>query len=209
VVDLSPDQFSPILRERMARPMFVSVRNKLGDWNLVPHMVKFLCLTGGTSMIPEFEEVCRKTALLWPNTQRVVTPEHIRLNVVRGAARRSGLRVRGRLPYAIQSVWEDDEDAVEEVFPLGAVPGARKSLKKHFASGQGLRLELRLASPDDGTMSLFAHTIVNNDLDPDGLWLRVEVEYGSQRVLRLRMVWLTTPEIEELPWMTLQQLPSD
>ena len=115
-VILSPGEISQQLRKRVAEPMFNDVQEAFDAWGIAPTSVKFLCLTGGTSYIPVFEETLREKLMLQPeNTRRVQVLGHARLNVVAGAARRPGLRIPGLLPLALSALLGDITSAAARV----------------------------------------------------------------------------------------------
>lgn len=90
--------------------------------NLQAHQITLLCLTGGTCQIPDFEQFLCEMALNWKEMKRRFSPDHFRFNVVRGATRRPGLRIRGLL-------WSDIQLQVKEkqgILRKGAVVGAKK-----------------------------------------------------------------------------------
>lgn len=217
-VTLQPDLLHPVLC-RLAEKIFVQgvsapgsdkieyppVASEMRDtWGLLSHQIKLLCLTGGTCHIPEFEQVLREAALTSPRTERRITPEHIRLNVVRGAARRPGLRIQGRLLCDVQLGIR----GTHRTLAKGAVAGASQKLSQHFGPGEKARVEIRAVLPGRETRTLFACEVTNDDPEPGGLFLEAQAEYVSQQLLRLRLIWLTNPEREALPWTVIQQMPA-
>jgi hypothetical protein len=188
----------------MADPMFNDVQEAFDGWGIAPTSVKFLCLTGGTSYIPVFEETLREKLMLHPdNTRRVQVPAHARLNVVAGAARRPGLRIPGLLPLALQLSW--GQHAKQELLRKGTMPGALKSAEWTFSPTEEMDVEFHAVIPDDETRTLFSYRVRNRLLDP--LSLEAQARYLPGRILQVRLVWLTIPEEEALPWTTVQVIP--
>lgn len=216
-ITLEPEQLRPLL-SKMAEAMFdqgIPEPSSGGEYpsvrmamehplNLAAHQIQLLCLTGGTCRIPEFEEFLREMALTWPKTQRLVTPEHIRLNVVRGAARRPALRIQDRLFCDIQLALGKERTTL----PKGSVAGASKKFEKHFFPQETAILEVRAVLPGQDPRPLFSYEITNEDPEPTGLHLEVQLQYAAQKLLKIRAVWLTRPEREALPWLTIQQMPA-
>jgi hypothetical protein len=182
-----------------------AIRARMAEWGLSAGAIRFLCLTGGTSQIPDFEQKLRETVLISPRMERVVTPEAIRLNVARGAARRPGTRLRGRLPFPIQIAWGEE---IEELLRTGVVPGERRSARRYLDPGERCVVELRVLLPGQFTRTLFAYDVANTRSDATGLFLEAQLEYNSQQVLRIRLVWVIEPEEEALGWMVIQQIPA-
>jgi hypothetical protein len=211
-IALQPEQLREVLR-KMAETLFErgidreypSVRTAMEHlWKMVPHQIQLLCLTGGTCQIPEFGEFLQEMALTWPRTQRLRTPEHIRLNVVRGATRRPGLRIRDRLFCDVHLAVGQEQTTL----PTGSVAGVSQEIEKHFLPDETATLEVRAVLPGQEPRILFSHDLINEDPDPMGLYLKAQIQYVAQKLLKIRAVWLTKPETEVLPWLTVQQMPA-
>lgn len=69
-------------------------------------------------------------------------------------------------------------------------------------------MEVRAVLTPQETPTLYCQEIINDDPDPEGLYLEASIEYVAQQLLQLRLVWLTKPEREALPWTIIQKMPA-
>ncbi len=220
---LVPDELAPTLQE-LARRIFIegiqsegvgipSVRSALGEIPLTSDKIAFLCLTGGTSRIPLFEEYVRSQVLVGTRMRTLVDHEDIRRNVVLGAVRRPALRIRGILPCNLVMTFKRQNGHVKTSTPflLGTVPGAEKTEHEHILKGQTVEFAIRADFPGQPSMVLFTcpvthdHEVVD---DYGGLNLKARLAYGVQGALRLHLAWECDPPLPELlPATMLQELP--
>jgi len=220
---LVPDELAPTLQE-LARKIFIegiqsegvgipSVRNALGEIPLTSDKISFLCLTGGTSRIPLFEEYLRSQVLVGTRMRTLVDREDIRRNVVLGAVRRPALRIRGILPCNLVLTFRHQDGPVKTSppFPLGTVPGAEKTEHEHILRGQTVEFALRADFPGHSSMVLFTCPVTNDHEVVDdwgGLNLKARLAYGVHGALRLHLAWECDPPLPEiLPATMLQELP--
>lgn len=217
-VVVTPEGLAPTLKI-MADTIFItglesggktlpSVQRGLDKLSISPDRIKFLCITGGTSLIPDFEANLKKRVLTNRNMQTLVDREFIRLNVVRGAARRPAMVIQGLLPCDVSVTWDME---AETGLPTGTVPGATKTLEKHVLQGHTINVGLRLHFPDRESIILFSCPITNDADDIDqygGLTLQAILQYQPQGILRLQIVWNSEHNLPEpLPTQVVQQLP--
>lgn len=202
-VTLDPVEIANHLRERMANRMFNEVRTHLDQWDLAPSAIKLLCLTGGTAQVPVFEEVLReKLQLSERETKTMVTPEFIRLNVARGAARRPAQRLSGS-PLSIDLVC--GTEVHRGALRRGLLPGATYKTTFHVFPGTSPRLEVCAGDSEGETVTLSGFELRNPDYMTRSL--EVTLRYLPGNMLCIHAVWLTEPEEEAIPLTTIQTLP--
>lgn len=182
-----------------------SVRRLLEQLELTASQVRYLCLTGGTSLIPDFERLLREYVLIDNGTLPLVTRDSIRLNVVRGAARRSTMKIKGRLPYEIGIAFGS---TVKTALGVGTVPGVQSSVREFFDCGERRTVSLVAMLPDRPMITLFTVEVTHPAQQDEGDYLEAEVSYNAMRFLRLRVAWRIKDTADVLPWTNLQCFPA-
>lgn len=220
---LVPEELTSTL-EKLASKIFIegirsqggdipSVRNALAEIQLNSDKISLLCLTGGTSRIPLFEEYLHNKVLVGSRMRTLVNREEIRRNVVLGAVRRPALRIRGILPCDLVMTfsYQDGQAKSFPPFPRGTVPGAEKTVHEHILRGQTVEFEVRADFPGHPPMVLFTCPVTNDHEVMDdwgGLNLKARLAYGVRGALRLHLAWDCDPPLPDvLTATTLQEIP--
>lgn len=207
---IAPEDVRPRLNA-MADRMFVhgdtnypSVRDALEKTlRLRARDVSLLCITGGTSNIPDFRKSL-KGVLNRKDMREMATRDHeddMRLNVVRGAAQSGVVQVTGRLPFDIRV---DLGGQPWRALYSGNAPGIKVKEILHCEAGAQAVIRVEGLMPDKPAITLFSKMLSHDD--EDDLSLEVGVEYTPTRQLRLSWGWLRGDKTAECTEM-IQTVP--
>ena len=210
--DTIPDWPKRVGKGRVIETDLPSARDTLYAKNIAPDRIKWLCLTGGSSLIPFMEAQVRgmfsgangvvPTREMADEQRKQIDPEFI-LNVARGAAMRPLYRVEGRLPVSLSLRFQSTtrDGALTLALEAGCATG-KKSRWIPFSLPMNEDWRLRVVaerSTERGAVSGEVYDLNRETPAPDreiALQARVEYEVDSK-------IYLTVQYSDESQWQPL------